>query len=86
MLYNLITKNENQLKKENYLKGNNWFKSEDDKLGITHSFLRKSEIGETYKDMKKLKYGFENIHTGDYIPDWAVHRFLDKEKDSMYFI
>ena len=87
MLYDFITKNEEQLEKKHYLKkDNNWHKYDKDKSWKNDSFLRKSEVGKVYEDMRKLEKGFVNTHKGFYIPSWSIHRFLDKEKDSMYFI
>jgi len=91
MKYNFIVKNEKQLKRKHHLDNDEgdkkWWKNKNELYDHGYSYLIESEVGLIYYDMKREKGGFSNIgERSDFIPSWAIHKFLTPEKDSEYFI
>ena len=92
MRYHFIVKTGKQLKKKHYfdINENVWWKDRTTRDTMKdRTYLFENEDGLVFKDMKRTKGGFESTITEYgiiFIPTWAIHRFLDEEKDSMHFI
>ena len=92
MNYNILVKNKKQLSKKHYKDyGGDWHRNKFQSEHDSSLYIFASEVGQVFVDMKRVKNGFDGPSALDedansFIPTWAVFKFLDYEKESMYFV